>query len=204
MRREALIRRAEQERIRQRGATEQAASSSTARSSLSGGSIVGLDAEGIAVETHTVPEEIANDWQTYGHPQIRRCPYEDRRLAFNGNDDDEVITIGERTFTRAECRQRGWLDWANLPPKGRGEGGDLRSLEHMSDAAKGDIVDKALKQEKWLRINIDTGASIHAFPSEMGVKYEEMGEYNTPESKKQYDKYCNDWYITASLSLIHI
>ena len=90
VRREASFRQAEQEVIRQRGAIESLASSSTARSPLSGSSTV--------VEPHTVPEEIANDWQTYGYPQIRRVT-EDRRLAFDGNDDDEVITIGERTFT---------------------------------------------------------------------------------------------------------
>ena len=152
---------------------------------------------GTTVEPHTVPEEITNDWQTFGYPRIQRVT-EDRRLAFDGNDDDEVITIGERTFTRAECRQRGWMNWANLPPKGRGKGGDLRSLEHNLDSTKGDIIDKALRRESWLRMNLDTGASIHAFPSAMGVKDEEMGEYNTPESRKQYDMHCNDWYTTAS------
>ena len=179
---------ADQEVSRHRGAIEQSASSSTARSSLSGGT---------TVEPHTVPEEITNDWQTFGYPRIQRVT-EDRRLAFDGNDDDEVITIGERTFTRAECRQRGWMNWANLPPKGRGKGGDLRSLEHNLDSTKGDIIDKALRRESWLRMNLDTGASIHAFPSAMGVKDEEMGEYNTPESRKQYDMHCNDWYTTAS------
>ena len=183
--------------IHQRGATEQSASSSTVRPSLFGGPIIGFDAEGNTVETHTVPEEIANDWQTYGRPQIQRVP-QHRSLAYTGNDEDEVITIGARTFTRVECRQRGWLEWASLPSKGRGKGGELRSLEYMTDATRGNIVDKALKQESWLRLNLDTGASIHAFPSEMGVKYEEMGEYNTPESRKQYDMYCNDWYTTAS------
>ena len=77
VRREASSRQSERGVIHQRGATEQSASSSTARSSLFGGPIVGFDAEGIAVETHTVPEEIANDWQTYGRPQIQRVT-EDR------------------------------------------------------------------------------------------------------------------------------
>ena len=127
---------AEESDVRAEATVRNEASSSTARSSLSGSNPVDSD----TVEPHTVPEEIANDWQTFGYPRIQRVT-EDRRLAFDGNDDDEVITIGERTFTRVECRQRGWMNWANLPPKGRGKGGDLRSLEHNLDSTKGDIID---------------------------------------------------------------
>ena len=47
---------------------------------------------------HEVPNIVVQE-------EIVECPQivlvvEDRRLAFDGNDDDEIITIGGRTFTR--------------------------------------------------------------------------------------------------------
>ena len=98
--------------------------------------------------------------------------------------------------------------------KGKGQGGGLSTLEFSADVEAGRILDRGQSSssccgsDSWLRMNLDTGAAIHAFPASMYVEREETtemisrsGHYITA-SEKELDEERFDnteiWYTTAS------
>jgi len=69
--------------------------------------------------------------------------------------------------------------------KGKGKGGDLSPLEHSHD-----VLDSGMNGDSWVRMNLDTGAAIHAFPASLGIANMGTGEH--------YNTTSNAWYTTAS------
>ena len=61
-----------------------------------------------------------------------------------------------------------------------------------------------MRSDSWLRMNLDTGAAIHAFPAAMYVEREEINEmisrsgHYTTASEEEHGQYCQTWYTTAS------
>ena len=73
--------------------------------------------------------------------------------------------------------------------KGKGQGGvsstleaALSTLEFSKDVEAGKLLDKGCSSsssfgsDSWLRMNLDSGAAIHAFPASMYVENEEITE----------------------------
>ena len=69
--------------------------------------------------------------------------------------------------------------------KGKGKGGDLSPLEHSPD-----VLDTGMNYDSWVRMNLDTGAAIHAFPASLGVANMDTGDRRNTTS--------DSWYTTAS------
>ena len=69
--------------------------------------------------------------------------------------------------------------------KGKGKGGDLSPLEYSQDVEDGEMDD-----DSWVKMNVDTGAAIHAFPASLGVANMGSGE--------RYNTTSDAWYTTAS------
>ena len=69
--------------------------------------------------------------------------------------------------------------------KGKGKGGDLSPLEYRQD-----VLDSGMNDDSWVRMNLDTGAAIHAFPASLGVANMGSGE--------RYSTTSDAWYTTAS------
>ena len=89
--------------------------------------------------------------------------------------------------------------------KGKGQGGDLSTLEFSENVEAGRILDSGLRtNESWLRMNLDTGAEIHAFPASMYVEREEISEmisrsgHHTVASEEEQAQDYETWYTTAS------
>ena len=95
-----------------------------------------------------------------------------------GEGGSEVFSIRGVPLTAEECRNLG-LQYIipNRYTKGKGRGGDLSSLEHSKDVAS-----LASEAEETLKMNLDTGAAIHALPTSMGVDNKVTGEYYTTAS----------------------
>ena len=93
--------------------------------------------------------------------------------------------------------------------KGKGQGGDLSTLEFSEDVEAGKILDRGMSSDSccgsdsWLRMNLDTGAAIHAFPAAMYVERDEISEmisrsgHYTTASEERSDN-TETWYTTAS------
>ena len=67
----------------------------------------------------------------------------------------------------------------------------------------GRVLDNGLRRDSWYRMNLDTGAAIHAFPAAMYVEREEISEmisrsgHYTTASEERSDN-TETWYTTAS------
>ena len=95
-----------------------------------------------------------------------------------GEGGSEVFSIRGVPLTAEECRNLG-LRYIipNRYTKGKGKGGDLSTLEFSKDVAS-----LATETAETLKMNLDTGAAIHALPTSMGVDNKVTGEYYTTAS----------------------
>ena len=95
--------------------------------------------------------------------------------------------------------------------KGKGQGGGLSTLEFSADVEAGRILDRGQSSssccgsDSWLRMNLDTGAAIHAFPQAMYVENDDItemitrsGHYVVAELEEEEYKDTEIWYTTAS------
>ena len=95
-----------------------------------------------------------------------------------GEGGSEVFSIRGVPLTSEACRRLG-LRYI-VPPrynKGKGKGGDLSTLEFSKDVAS-----LATETGETLKMNLDTGAAIHALPTSMGVDNKVTGEHYTTAS----------------------
>ena len=90
-------------------------------------------------------------------------------------------------------------------------GGTLSTLEFSKDVEAGKLLDKGCNSssnfgsDSWLRMNLDTGAAIHAFPQAMYVENDDItemitrsGHYVVAELEEEEYKDTEIWYTTAS------
>ena len=95
-----------------------------------------------------------------------------------GEGGSEAFSMGGVPLTAEQCRELG-LRYI-IPPrytKGQGKGGDLSTLELSKDVAS-----LATETGMMLKMNLDTGAAIHALPTSMGVDNKVTGEHYTTAS----------------------
>ena len=83
--------------------------------------------------------------------------------------------------------------------------GSLSTLERREDVEAGKLFDRGGSHEGWLRMNLDSGAAIHAFPSSMYLRSEDVAEMITRSGNYVIDELDEDgyedteiWYTTAS------
>ena len=95
-----------------------------------------------------------------------------------GDGGSEVFSVRGVPLTAEECRELG-LRYIipNRYTKGKGKGGDLSTLEFSKDVAS-----LATETAETLKMNLDTGAAIHALPTSMGVDNKVTGEHYTTAS----------------------
>ena len=95
-----------------------------------------------------------------------------------GEGGSEAFSIRGTPLTAEQCRELG-LRYI-IPPrytKGKGKGGDLSTLEFSKDVSS-----LATETGMMLKMNLDTGAAIHALPTSMGVDNKVTGEHYTTAS----------------------